>query len=64
MLFLALKLSHYTPWRHLGERRYPFSFTISKKNIVVECLTLLLRIREVLSSNLGPETGYPDWGFS
>jgi hypothetical protein len=28
-------------------------------NVVVEWLTLLLRIREVASSNLGPETGYP-----
>jgi hypothetical protein len=25
-----------------------------------EWLALLLRIREVFSSNLGPETGYPD----
>jgi hypothetical protein len=23
----------------------------------------LLRIREVPGSNLGPETGYPDWSF-
>jgi hypothetical protein len=29
-------------------------------NVVVEWLTLLLRIREVQGSNLG----YPDWGFS
>jgi hypothetical protein len=27
-------------------------------------LTLLLRIREVTGSNLGLETGSPDWGFS
>jgi hypothetical protein len=33
-------------------------------NIVVEWLTLLLCIQEVLGSNLGPETGYPDCGFS
>jgi hypothetical protein len=31
--------------------------------VVVECLTLLLRIREVSGSNLGPENGYSDWGF-
>jgi hypothetical protein len=31
---------------------------------VVEWLTLLLRIREVPGSNLDPETGYPDLGFS
>jgi hypothetical protein len=27
-------------------------------------LTLLSRIREDSGSNLGPETAYPDWGFS
>jgi hypothetical protein len=27
-------------------------------------LTLLFSIREVTGSNLGPETGYPDWAFS
>jgi hypothetical protein len=32
-------------------------------NFVVEWLALLLCIREVPGSNLGPETGYPDWGF-
>jgi hypothetical protein len=26
---------------------------------VVECLTLVLHIRKVMVSNLGPETGYP-----
>jgi hypothetical protein len=29
-------------------------------NVVVEYFPLLLRIREVPDSNLGPETGYPD----
>jgi hypothetical protein len=29
-------------------------------NVVVEWLSLLLLIREVSGSNLGPETGYPD----
>jgi hypothetical protein len=33
-------------------------------NVVVEWLVLLLCIREVPGSNLGPETGYPDWDFS
>jgi hypothetical protein len=28
--------------------------------VVVEWLTILLRIREVPDSNLGPETNYPD----
>jgi hypothetical protein len=31
--------------------------------IVVEWLTFLLLIREVLGSNLGQETGYPDMVF-
>jgi hypothetical protein len=29
-------------------------------NVVIEMLTLLFHIREVLDSNLGPETGYPE----
>jgi hypothetical protein len=33
-------------------------------DVMVEWLALLLRIREVPGSNLGPETDYPDWGFS
>jgi hypothetical protein len=33
-------------------------------NVVVDRLTLLLRIREVPGSNLGPETGYPESGRS
>jgi hypothetical protein len=33
-------------------------------NVVVKWLTLLLRIREIQSSNLGTETGYPDLRFS
>jgi hypothetical protein len=32
-------------------------------NVVVEYLARLLRIREVLGSNVGPETGYPDFYF-
>jgi hypothetical protein len=28
------------------------------RNVVVEWITLMLRIREVPGSNLGPETGY------
>jgi hypothetical protein len=38
-------------------------FQLPEPNVVVEWLTLLLRIRKVPASNLGPETGYPDWGF-
>jgi hypothetical protein len=33
-------------------------------NVVVEWLAPLLRIQEVPGSNLCPETGCPDWGFS
>jgi hypothetical protein len=33
-------------------------------NVVVEWVTPLLRIREVPGSNIAPETGYSDWGFS
>jgi hypothetical protein len=33
-------------------------------NITVECLTLLLCIRDVPGSILGPETGYPDLRFT
>jgi hypothetical protein len=29
-------------------------------NVASDWLVLLLRIREVSGSNLGPETGYPD----
>jgi hypothetical protein len=32
-------------------------------NIVVKRLTLLLRIREVSSSNIGLDTSYSDWSF-
>jgi hypothetical protein len=33
-------------------------------NVVIQWLKLQLRIWEVLGLNLGPETVYPDWGFS
>jgi hypothetical protein len=29
-------------------------------NVVVKGLTLVLRVWEILGSNLGPETGYPE----
>jgi hypothetical protein len=31
-------------------------------SVAVKWLTLLFCIREILGSNLGLETGYPDWG--
>jgi hypothetical protein len=33
---------------------------INSKNVVVEGVTLLLRIRGVTGSNIRSETGYPD----
>jgi hypothetical protein len=33
-------------------------------NVAVEWLTFLFRIWEFQAANLGPETGYADWGFS
>jgi hypothetical protein len=36
---------------------------ILKPNVVVELLTLLLRIRKVSGKDLGPESGYPELGF-
>jgi hypothetical protein len=43
---------------------YHYLFQINDRifrlNVVVERLTLLLRIRDVPGSNLGLETGYPD----
>jgi hypothetical protein len=40
------------------------SLSIQAISTADKCVALLLRIREVLSSYLSPETGYPDWGFS
>jgi hypothetical protein len=38
--------------------------TSEVSNVVVEWLTLLLRIRDVPCSILAPATGFHDWGFS
>jgi hypothetical protein len=38
-------------------------FNSVSSNVVVEWLPLLLRIREVPDTSLGPKTGYPDWRF-
>jgi hypothetical protein len=41
-----------------------FSMYLSHSpNVVVEWSALLLRVREVPGSSLGPKTSYPDWGF-
>jgi hypothetical protein len=40
--------------------QYCYYFT---QNVVVDWLTILLLIQEVLGSNLGLETTYSDWGF-
>jgi hypothetical protein len=47
------------------------SFTIKETNkpprvtpdVVLEWLTLVVRVREVLGSSFGPEAGYANWGF-
>jgi hypothetical protein len=41
----------------------PYSSYDDSSNVMVEWLTPLLHVWEVLGSNLGPETDYPDWGF-
>jgi hypothetical protein len=47
------------------KRRYISCKTfITTASVVVEWLTLLLRVQEVLSSSLCLETGYSAWGFS
>jgi hypothetical protein len=33
---------------------------IKSSNLVVECITLLLRVLEIPGSNLGRKTGYPE----
>jgi hypothetical protein len=33
---------------------------LKKPKVLAEWLTLLLRIREIPGSNIGPEIGYPD----
>jgi hypothetical protein len=37
-----------------------YFFAYLTPNVAADWLTLLLRIREALGSNLDPETGYPD----
>jgi hypothetical protein len=55
---------HYTDWanrltvRVLCSTSQTFWKYLLLPNVVVERLTLLLRIREVSGSHLGPETGY------
>jgi hypothetical protein len=43
--------------------RFILHFVKTTPNVVVECLTLLFRIRRVSGSNPYPETSYPDWSF-
>jgi hypothetical protein len=50
-------LHEYSTW----QIRYFYSFHRTSWS---RCFTRLLRTREVPGSNLGLETGYPDWGFS
>jgi hypothetical protein len=51
----------------LSEQKYfqwVSNLRLVSTNVVVEWLTLLLRIREISASNIGPVNDYPDWGFS
>jgi hypothetical protein len=49
------------PWCVAGQLCFDFQ---TSTNIVVKWLTLLLHNQEVPGSNIGSETGYPDWGIS
>jgi hypothetical protein len=40
------------------------NFLSVSPNVVVQWLTLLLRIRDLQGSYIGPKTGYPDSGLS
>jgi hypothetical protein len=40
------------------------SFFIRIPNVLLEWLALLFRFLEISVSNLGSETGYPNWGYS
>jgi hypothetical protein len=40
-----------------------FSIVSMRPNVIVEWLAHLFRILEVLDSNIGSDSGYPDWGF-
>jgi hypothetical protein len=60
--------SSFIPTFHLNEGKFSLSVLINKNgngnsrpNFTVEWLALLLRIREVPGSNLGPETRYIPW---
>jgi hypothetical protein len=44
--------------------RILISKEVVRQMVVVECVIFLLRIREVPDSNLNPQTGYHDCGFS
>lgn len=37
---------------------------IPRRNVAIQKLAFLSRIPKFLCSNLGLETGYPDWDFS
>jgi hypothetical protein len=54
------RLERSTLWVHWHSWGF---FHYTSPNVVIEWLTLLLRIREVTGSHLGQETRYPDWGF-
>jgi hypothetical protein len=52
-------LSNLTPASHRSEISF-LEHSSSSPNVVAEWLAVLLRIREISDSNLGPKTGCPD----
>jgi hypothetical protein len=53
--------SRTTKYRYLSSHKlFGANEASFEQNVVVERLTLLLRIREVTGPNLGPKTGYID----
>jgi hypothetical protein len=49
---------------HHHNTSFSYLHWFKKINVMVEWLTFLLRTREIPGSNLGPETSFPDYGFS
>jgi hypothetical protein len=55
---LVIRLIHNSSLNYINIRVFVYSYLVA-----AEYLTFLLRIREAPGSNLGPENGYPGWGF-
>jgi hypothetical protein len=68
IFFLGFQAVSFQKASSLQFSMHPYSSSselhTKRPNVVLEWLTLLLLIREVPGSNIGPETAYPDWGIS